>query len=60
MCVSRSYVVLISLLQRIKRGLRGRKVEGVGVMKDKQLKIEKIEASRTLGGARNAHTQKDF
>jgi hypothetical protein len=29
-------------------------------MKDKQLKIEKIEASRTLGGARNAHTQKDF
>jgi hypothetical protein len=29
----------------------GRKVEGVGVMKDKELKLEEIEASHTLGGA---------
>ena len=26
----------------------GRKVEGVGVMKDKELKLEKIDASHTL------------
>ena len=31
--------------------LRGRKVESVGVMKDTELKLEEIEASRTLGGA---------
>jgi hypothetical protein len=28
----------------------GRKVEVVGVMKDEELKLEKIEASHTLGG----------
>ncbi len=28
------------------------KVEGVGVMNDKELKLEEIEASRTLGGER--------
>ena len=30
--------------------LGGRRLEGVGVMKDKELKLEKVEASRTLGG----------
>ena len=29
----------------------GSKVEGVGVMKDEELKLEDIEASHTLGGA---------
>ena len=29
----------------------GRKVEGVGVMKDKEIKLEEIETSHTLGGA---------
>ena len=28
----------------------GNKVEGVGVMKDKELNIEEIEVSHTLGG----------
>jgi hypothetical protein len=27
-----------------------REVEGVGVMKDKELKLEEIEVSHTLGG----------
>ncbi len=36
---------------KIKRGLRGNKVEGVCVMKDKELKIEKVDVSPTLGGA---------
>jgi hypothetical protein len=34
-----------------RRVAEGRKVEGVGVMKDKELKLEEIEASHTLGGA---------
>ena len=28
----------------------GKKVEGVGVMKEKELKIEEVEAFHTLGG----------
>ena len=28
---------------------KGRKVEGVGAMKDKELKLEEIESSHTLG-----------
>ena len=34
----------------INRGLGGETVEGVGVMKDGDLKLEKIEVSLTLGG----------
>ena len=48
------------LLQRRKRGLRGeegRTVEGVGVMKDKDLNREEIEGSHTLGGAGEGHVQ---
>ncbi len=30
----------------------GRKVEGVGVMKDKDIKLEDIEVFHTLGGAK--------
>jgi hypothetical protein len=30
--------------------LEGRKIEDVGVMKDEDLKLEKIETSHTLGG----------
>ena len=41
--------IIIFYYSQIKRG--GRKVEGVGVMKDKELKLEEIEASLTLGGA---------
>ena len=29
----------------------GSKVEGVGVMKDEELKFEEVESSHTLGGA---------
>jgi hypothetical protein len=29
----------------------GRKVEGVGVMKDKELKLDEMKASHTRGGA---------
>jgi hypothetical protein len=32
-----------------REGYRGKKVEGVGGMKDKELKLEEIEASHTLG-----------
>jgi len=31
----------------MKRGPRGQEVEGVGVMKDQELKLEEIEASHT-------------
>jgi hypothetical protein len=30
-------------------GYGGKKVEGVGVMQDKEVKLEEIEASHTLG-----------
>ena len=39
------------LLQKIQRRLGGEEVEGAGVMKDEELKLEEIEASLTLGGA---------
>ncbi len=32
----------------------GKNVEGVGVMKDKELKIEEVEAAHTLGGVSRA------
>jgi hypothetical protein len=35
----------------------GRKVEGLGVMKDKELKLEEIEASHTLGRPGEGHVQ---
>ena len=38
------------LLQQIKRNLGGEEVEGVGVMKDEYLNLEKIEVSHTLRG----------
>ena len=38
-------------LKKKKRGLRGRKVEGVGVMKDKELKLEESGVSHTLGAS---------
>jgi hypothetical protein len=40
------------LLYRIKRELRGEddRLEGVGVIKDKELKLQETEASHTLGG----------
>jgi hypothetical protein len=41
----------VCLLWRIKRELRGQQDKGVGVMKDKELKLEETEASLTLGGA---------
>ncbi len=34
-----------------------REVEGVGVMKDKELKLEEIEVSNTLGGAGEGRAQ---
>jgi hypothetical protein len=37
------------LFSWIKRGLRERKVEGVGVMKEKELKLDEIEDSYTPG-----------
>jgi hypothetical protein len=36
-------------IERIKRSLEGEEVEGVGVMKDEEIKLEEIEASHTLG-----------
>ena len=33
------------------RAKGGRKAEGVGVMKDKELKLEETESSLTLGGS---------
>ena len=45
------------LFQRIKRELRGRKVEGVGVVKDKEVKCEEMEASHTLGGTEGGRVQ---
>jgi hypothetical protein len=51
------------LLKRRKRGLRGedsprRKGDvPVGVMKDKELKLEEIEASHTLGVSGEGHAQ---
>ncbi len=35
----------------------GERQKVFGVMKDKELKLEEIEASRTLGGAREGHVQ---
>ena len=35
-----------------KTKLRGKEVEGVGVMKDEDLKFEEIESSHTIGGTR--------
>jgi hypothetical protein len=35
----------------------GRKVGGVGVMKGNELKLKEIEASHTLGGAREGRVQ---
>ena len=35
----------------------GRKVGGVGVMKDKDLKFEEIESSHTLGGSGEGRDQ---
>jgi hypothetical protein len=32
------------------KGKGGRKTEGVGIMKDKELKLEETEYSHTLGG----------
>ena len=43
--------VTVCLLYRIKRKLGGGEVEGVGVMKDEELKLEESETSHTLGGA---------
>jgi hypothetical protein len=34
-----------------------REVEGVGVMKDKELKLEEIEVSHTLGGSGEGRVQ---
>ncbi len=36
--------------ETIKQELNKRLIQGVGVMKDKELKIEKTEVSHTLGG----------
>ena len=44
------------LLERIKQKLGGEEVEGVGVMKDGDLKLEKIEVSLTLGGVGRCYT----
>jgi hypothetical protein len=49
-----SPIVFVCLLYRIKRGLKGGKAEGAGVIKDKELKVEepsREEASQTLDGA---------
>ena len=35
----------------------GRKANGVGFMKDKELKLQETEASHTLGGAGESHVQ---
>ena len=35
----------------------GRKVGGIGVMKDKELKLKEIEASHTIGGSGESHVQ---
>ncbi len=44
--------------KNLQRGLSGEEVEGVGVMKDKELKpLEDIEASHTLGGAGEGRVQ---
>ena len=43
-------LLIFSILQRINRKLVGEE-EGVGVMKDKESKLEEIESSQTLGGA---------
>jgi hypothetical protein len=45
------------LFQRIKREQRGRKLEGVGVMKDKEVKCEEMEVSHTQGGAEGCRVQ---
>ena len=38
-------------LRTDKARAKGRKAEGVGVLKNKELKLEETEASYTLGGA---------
>jgi hypothetical protein len=40
--------LVVCLLYRIKRRLGGEEVDGVGVMKDEELKLEEIEASLTF------------
>ena len=47
------------LLERIKRKLGGVEVEGAGVMKDEEIKLEEIEASHTLGGNRRCRSYSD-
>ncbi len=46
--------MVVCLLYRIKRRLEGEEVEGVGVMKDEELKLEVIEASLTLSFSRQS------
>ena len=40
-----------SIYERIKRRLGGEESEGVGVLKDKELKLDEMKVSRTQGGA---------
>ena len=44
-------IAIVCLLERINRKGGGEEVEGVGVIKDQELKLEEIEATCTLGGA---------
>jgi hypothetical protein len=44
-------VLLLFIITDKARAKGGRKVEGVGAMKDEELKLEEIQVSHTLGGA---------
>jgi len=49
-CEAWCKLLMILILSSFLSGLRGRKTGGVGVMKDKELKLKETEASHTLGG----------
>ena len=49
-CEAWCKLLMILILSSFLSGLRGRKAGGVGVMKDKELKLKETEASHTLGG----------
>jgi hypothetical protein len=49
----------VCLLSRTNRKLAGEEVKGVGVMKEEEVKPEKIETSHILGGYRSCRSYSD-
>ena len=48
--INKSWVIISVFIIMDKTKLVGEETQGVGVMKDEELKLEEIEDSHTLGG----------